>query len=83
MGGQGSLADGLEAAALSGFAIGQDPPAPAQVAGVTLQAADARGSGNGIARKAALACFAGMMRVGIGPGDKSGENALVLSFTAR
>ena len=83
VGGQGSLADGLEAAALSWFAIGQDPPAPAQVAGVNIQAADARGAGNGFARNAFFAGFAGMRRVGIGPGDKSGENALGLSFTAR
>ena len=83
MGGQGSLADALKAAVLSGFAIGQDAPAPAQVAGVNIQAADARGAGNGFARNASFGGFAGMGCVGVGPGDKSGANTLGLALVAR
>ena len=83
MGGQGSLADGLEAAALGGLTIGQDAPPPAQVAGVHVQAADARGARNRFARNASFGGFAGMGRVGIGPGDKSGANAFGLAQVAR
>ena len=83
MGVQGSLADGLEAAATSGYTIRQDASSPAQVAGVHIQAANARGARNHFARNASFAGFAGMGRVGIGTGDKSGANALRLSPQSR
>ena len=78
-----AIADGQEAVALSGFAIWQDAPAPAQVAGVNIQAADARGAGNGFGGNQALNAFAGMGRVGLGPGDKAAANALGLALVAR
>ena len=83
VGGQGSLADVLKAAASGGFAVGQDAPPPAEVAGVNIQAADAGGAGNGFARNASFGGFAGMGGVGLGPGDKSGANALGLALVAR